>query len=89
MIEYELFSCSCHSPEHQFLISAESDYEELYINVALSKHSFFTRLKLAIIYIFGGSGAIFDEIVLMKDDVIRLRDSLNTHLDKWVITNDK
>lgn len=68
-----LVVCNCSSIEHQMVINSfEDEPDQLYIEMHLTKHSFWKRLKYGIRYIFGYQckyGA-FEEIIIDKDRLI-------------------
>ena len=73
----ETLICQCHSVEHQISFSW-IEYKELegevYMEIHLSKLSFWDRLKHGIKYIFGYRCMYgdFDEVILKKEDVHKL-----------------
>lgn len=71
----ELFLCECNSPEHQFIVRYLSGDKEVYVDIHLTKATFWKRVWYAIKYVFGYQckyGA-FDEIILNPDDAERLQ----------------
>ena len=73
----ETLICQCHSIEHQvsFTWIEGMDAEgEVYMEIHLSKLSFWDRLKHGIKYIFGYRCMYgdFDEVILKKEDVNKL-----------------
>lgn len=84
-----LFVCSCSDISHQFVIEFDPTYgweEYVFIEVHLSKTSFFNRLKYAFLYLLGkqsryGGGA-FGEVVLDKKQVKQLIETLYNHYDR-------
>ena len=83
----ELFLCECNSPEHMFVVNYldEGDAKEVYVDIHLTKATFWKRVWYAIKYIFGYQckhGA-FDEIILNPDDAERLQKVVD-HLHKCV-----
>lgn len=79
-INRELFICSCHSTEHQIIVTYEDDeingvkYPILYIHTHLNKKPFWKRLKYGIKYIFGYQSryGAFDEFIVNPDDIVGL-----------------
>lgn len=73
----ELFTCRCHSIEHQFVISLVDfdDDPEIFLEIYLSPDGFFKRLVYGIKYIFGHRSRFgaFEEIILKPEDAPRLR----------------
>lgn len=71
-----LFVCRCFSLEHSFFVSA--DEQDLFIEIHLSSAPFWTRVKNAVRYVFGGKSAWgdFDEILLTPDQALDLGDKL-------------
>lgn len=71
-----LFVCRCHSIEHSFVVSA--DDEDLFIEVHLSSAPFWTRVKNAVRYVFGGRSkwGDFEEVLLSPYDALNLADSI-------------
>lgn len=61
--------CSCHAPEHSFVLEKDKDGEEVYLSIYLAKQTFLRRLYYAILFVFGRQckyGA-FQEVVLSKE----------------------
>lgn len=90
MEDYDLFVCSCHDVNHQFIISydkLDNDEVELVLSVHLSKLPFFTRLIYGIKYIFGFQSRFgaFNEIILDENQIKRLISSLNKTIQKETI----
>jgi len=84
----ELFICDCGDVEHQFIISHDSDDKEIYISIHLASYmSFFQRTITAIKYIFGKKSiyGAFDVIILNKNQIIELRNSLNQKIKDFNI----
>lgn len=74
----ELFTCRCHSIEHQFVISLvdfDDDDPDVFLEIYLSPDRFFKRLVYGIKYIFGYRSRFgaFEEIILKPEDAPRLR----------------
>ena len=83
----EIFVCDCHSLEHIYAIWYEEDYNNLYIEPALSTpNNFFLRIWVAIKYIFGYKSVYgpFDSLIINADDIPRLQQ----YMDK-VVEEDK
>jgi hypothetical protein len=83
-MENNVHICRCGNPEHQMMISFDSEksWNDLcFINIHLSRVGFFSRLKYAFKYVFGisttDSGA-FDEICLDHKQLNRLITELKT-----------
>lgn len=76
MKQPDIILCECGSLEHQFAISFDAEYQEMYINVHLSKKSFISRFIHAVKYVFGYQSkyGAFDEIILRKDKITKCRD---------------
>lgn len=75
--QQETLICQCSSMEHHFSFVwwEDKDLEgEVYMEIHLSKLSFWDRLKHGIKYIFGYRCMFgeFDEIILKKEDVNKL-----------------
>ena len=88
-----LFTCACHSPEHQLIISDFADESEIFISIHLSKKSFWKRLIYAVKYIFGHQckyGA-FDEIIFDSSTQQKLKNYLiqKEMLNNRLINDDK
>jgi len=84
------FACGCFSPEHVVLF----DYfhwksgPELIIHSQLrTRTSFWTRLKTAIRYVFIGKSSEYpwEETLLRGKEIVRLKEFLQTELDKQPI----
>jgi hypothetical protein len=79
--ERDIVICTCHSTEHQMVISYSEDiidwvrYPEVYLHIHLKQKSFWLRVRYAIKYIFGYQcryGA-FDEMIIDKKDVDKFK----------------
>ena len=84
----ELFICDCGDVEHQFIISHDTEDKEIYISVHLTNYmSFFQRIITAIKYIFGKKSVYgaFDVVILNKNQIIELRNSLNQKIKDFNI----
>jgi hypothetical protein len=84
----ELFICVCGDVEHQFIISHDTEDKEIYISVHLTNYmSFFQRIITAIKYIFGKKSiyGAFDVVILNKNQIIELRNSLNQKIKDFNI----
>lgn len=73
----ETLICQCHSIEHQISfnwVECKDLEGEVYMEIHLSKLSFWERLKHGIKYIFGYRCMYgdFDEVILKKEDVNKL-----------------
>ena len=70
--------CSCHSPEHQFIINYFDDEDEVYLHIHLTPKGFFRRILHAIKYIFGYRSKYgdFDEIVLHNKQINEIMQEL-------------
>ena len=74
--------CSCHSPEHQMILSYFNDedipYRELTVQFHLSDMGFWRRLKYGIKYIFGyrSKYGAFSELILSDTDVAQIEEFL-------------
>jgi hypothetical protein len=80
--------CNCTSAEHALRLTLDDDEElpAIYVEVQLNRyHGFFGRLWLAIRYVFGYECRYghWDEATLMGDEVRKLRDLCNRHLEQW------
>ena len=81
----EFFLCHCNSPEHQFILSYDSEEKEIYITPYLSSYlSFWKRIILAIKYIFGYRSKYghWDCIILNTKEIKRLYLLLDSIVDK-------
>lgn len=90
----EILICDCHSTEHQILLMHEYEqeiedgvvkslYPMCYMHTHLNKHTFWTRIKYGIKYIFGYQckyGA-FDEFIFNPEDAPKLQ-NLVDHLNE-------
>ena len=85
--EYDIYVCDCMNLSHQIVISrfdfsdGEPDHH-LYITVHTKPWvrwyvRFWKAFKFAFVY---DDGDFYDSTLLNKNDVIRLRDSMNAHL---------
>jgi len=84
----EIFVCDCHSLEHIYSIWYEEDYNNLFIEPALSTpNNIFLRIWVAIKYIFGYKCVYgpFDSLIINVDDMPRLKE----YLDKVINEDDK
>ena len=83
-IERELFVCSCGCPSHQFTVTDFKYEPELFFYVCLDKPGFFRRVCFALKYIFGKPCMYeyFDEVILYKKEIERLRDVLERKLEE-------
>jgi hypothetical protein len=77
--EPEVVLCDCSSTEHQIIIIKDIDEvigREAYVQIHLSKLSFFKRLIYAIKYIFGYKCryGCFEEFIISRDNVDKLED---------------
>ena len=72
-----LFTCSCGSMEHIFVVIADDD-DDLFIEVHLSPLPIFERLKHAVQYAFGyrSRWGDFEEIILSPETALLLGDTL-------------
>lgn len=68
------FHCVCNSLEHQYNIIYDKDDNELYIEIHLSNHGFFRRMKYAFKYLFGYKCkyGCFDEIIIQPEEKQKL-----------------
>lgn len=84
-MENILFICDCCDIEHQMVISHDSQDKEIYISIHLADYkNFFQRLWIGIKYIFGKKSKYgkWDEIILNKDEIIRLKEVLERKLNE-------
>jgi hypothetical protein len=80
--------CNCTSAEHTLRLTLDDDEDlpAIYTEVQLNPyHGFFGRLWLAVKYLFGHRCRYghWDEATLMGDEVRKLRDLCNRHLEQW------
>jgi hypothetical protein len=80
--------CNCTSAEHtlRFTMDDDKKFPMIYVEVQLNRyHGFFGRLWRAIRYVFGYECRYghWDEATLMGDEVRKLRDLCNHHLEQW------
>lgn len=73
----ETLICQCNSEEHQFSFvwfEDEHGKGEVFMEIHLTPHTLWGRLKNAIKYIFGHRSIYgdFDEVILKKEDVYKL-----------------
>ena len=73
----ETLICQCNSEEHQFSFvwfEDEHGKGEVFMEIHLTPHTLWGRLKNAIKYIFGHRSVYgdFDEVILKKEDVHKL-----------------
>ena len=83
----ELFVCGCCCPEHQFIFEywcwegePESGYAVVY--VCLTQQPLWRRVITALRHVLGFRDKPFEEVMLERPDVIRLRDALDKFLTK-------
>lgn len=85
----EYFECSCGHSDHTLRFSYFEDEEKpfrtLYAHILLQRdRSFSSRLWNAIKYVFNVSDPCpyghFDEWIMKNDDVLRLKNLLDTHI---------
>lgn len=79
MSKQKLFICECSSREHQIIIEHEEEDNILYVNIHLTKPSFWRRMKIGLKYIFGYQckyGA-FEEVILSKEHLPDLKELIN------------
>lgn len=87
-MEHVYIECNCTSSEHTLRFTLD-DYERcpaIYTEVQLSRyHGFFGRLWRAIKYVLGHECRYghWDEATLMGDQVRKLRDLCDRHLEQW------
>lgn len=88
-LDHKLIICDCGDVEHQLIVSwdtiTDSYYwEEMTVQVHLSKQPFWRRLVYAVRYIFGYQSkyGAFTEMVLNKKQALELRDACNSYLSK-------
>lgn len=77
--EAELILCDCTSTEHQIVIIKDIDEvigREAYIQIHLSKLSFFKRLIYGIRYIFGYKSryGCFEEFIISNDNIEKIEE---------------
>lgn len=67
-METQLILCACHNSEHQMIFMKDEEDNLIYVQVHLTKKTFWKRFKYGIKYIFGYQSryGAFDEIVLDK-----------------------
>lgn len=87
-MEYHCLQCACTSAEHdvRLVLDPDEKYPAIYIEVQLSRgHGFFGRLWLAIRYLFGRECKYghWDETTIMGEQVRKLRDLCDRHLEQW------
>lgn len=69
MSEREIFSCSCHDPDHLLIFDTDGDFEEdLVVYLKHNSSSFWKRLK----FLFSSKEFVFSEIILHKNEQKRL-----------------
>lgn len=81
-LKHELFVCACEDVDHQMIIGMFDDEPELYVSIHLVRAGFFRRLWTGIKYILGKKSKYgdFDEILLEKKDIDRLRQILDREI---------
>lgn len=79
----DILVCECASADHQLLIRHFENDQEVYVQMHLSKKSFYERLIYGIRYIFGYQSRFgaFDEIVLGPQHINSLQSVVN-HIKK-------
>jgi len=70
----DVILCDCGCAEHQVLVRAFDDEEEVYLTIHLMKRSFWYRVKYGVKYIFGYKSryGAWDEIILSKNHIPKL-----------------
>lgn len=86
----ELEICTCGSPEHQMIFSFDPDdgwNDYMFITIHLSLGPWYKRIWPGIKYLFGYQSKYghFDEIMLDKDGVQRIKDKFELALSKMPI----
>ncbi len=86
MDTYQIFVCSCGSPDHQFIVERFIDDEPnlayLIFHIYLVDGSFWKRIKVAFRYLFCNRSRTmaFDEILLQRSQAILLKDVVDKFL---------
>ena len=72
----EILICDCSSMEHQIVISYDDEDKLAYCHIYLHKRGFFTRIKIALKYIFGYKCKYghWDEFIFCKDDADKIKE---------------
>jgi hypothetical protein len=81
-MEFTHLNCECFSPEHTLRLVA--DQQDLWLEIRLNYYptgivGFITRLKYAVLYLFGASpkAGHFDTFLFSTKDAVLFRDGLN------------
>lgn len=83
--EIKLLTCTCDSLEHTIRVSSveEDGHPEMYIEVFVIQYrSIWSRIKVAIKYIFGVGHPDFDTFIFNKKSAIVLRDVCDDFLKR-------
>lgn len=73
-----LFRCLCHDTLHFFEVMYDKDDKELWFNVVYDRDNLFKTLYSW----FRGRKEYLANIILVREDVVVLRDKLNEYLDE-------
>jgi predicted transposase YdaD len=81
------FRCLCNSPEHQFIVEYWNELpeeKETYIYVLLTKIPFYSRIWVALCYLFGRRSqyGAFEEVVLSAEQTRELYSILKTRVEE-------
>lgn len=81
-MEDKIIICECDSAEHQIIVRKFDNY--VFLTVHLNTPGLVKRLIKAIKYVFGYKSKYghFEEIVLGKDKVCELKNTLETYITK-------
>jgi len=89
-METQYLECSCTSARHmlRFILDdgSSDDCPEIYVEFQLNRpRSFWRRIWIGITYIFGYRCRFnhWDEVLLLKDQVVKLRSICDNHLEAW------
>ena len=87
-MEYIYIECVCTSAEHtmRFMLDDDELYPHIYVEMQLSQSlGFFKRLWRAVKYVFGYECKYghWDETLLTANEVKKLRDLCDRHLEQW------
>lgn len=80
----EVFLCDCGAPEHQFIVTWDTDPMEhdMYVEVRLNNYlPWYKRIRAALGFIFKKGEANYDVVILNKDDQDRLAGVLKQKVD--------
>ena len=78
----ETFHCRCGHPEHTFFMELDEDWGVSAYVSASNSSPWYKRIAVAIKYVFNLRTMFWDDVLLSKEDVIRLKDLLINYESK-------